>query len=68
MIKNRPANVPQLCANPALHARVCVACTLIFPGAFVSCVNKGAVVLIPKLKVASSILVARSITSSMELR
>jgi len=56
-----PPNVPQLYANQAVHARYAVHAHRFFPSGFVSCENKGALVLIPKLKVAGSIPVARSI-------
>jgi hypothetical protein len=50
-----PQNVPQRYANQALHART------VFPSDFVSIENKGSKIQIPKLDVAGSIPVARSI-------
>jgi len=53
-LTHRPPNVPQRHANQATHAR------RFFRSDFVSVENKGAKIQIPKLKVASSSLVARS--------
>jgi len=58
--KNRPANVPQQSANQALHARYAAHARAFFLSDFVSIENKEAMNKIPKLKVASSSLVARS--------
>src|SRR2546423_10089312 len=52
--------VSQRYASQALHARYSVHADRFFPSGFVSCENKGALIQIPKLKVASSSLVARS--------
>ena len=57
----RPPNVPQRHANQARHARYAVHASTIFLSEFLSIENKGSKVKIPKLKVASSSLVARSI-------
>src|SRR5437870_3568723 len=60
---NRPPNVPQRYANQALHARYALHACIFSQSGLVSIENKGAVSQIPKLKVASSSLVARSISS-----
>ncbi|MFS8085745.1 MAG: hypothetical protein ACMG6H_08960, partial [Acidobacteriota bacterium] len=54
--RKRPAAMRRL----STACMACVACTLIFLSGFVSCENKGAVIVIPKLDVATSIPVARS--------
>jgi hypothetical protein len=59
---HRPPNVPQRHANQARHARYALHARGFFLSDFVSIENKGAKVLIPKLKVASSSLVARAIS------
>ena len=59
MDENRPANVPQRCANQATHARY--ALHAFFLSAFVSIENKGSVILIPKLEVVSSSTIASPI-------
>jgi len=59
--KDRPANVPQLYANQALHARYAAHARTFFLSDFVSIENKGSKIQIPKLDVAGSIPVARSI-------
>jgi len=61
MIENVPQNVPQQYANQAMHARYAAHARTLFLSDFVSIENKGAKVLIPKLDVAGSIPVARSI-------
>src|SRR6266566_2604095 len=58
--EKRPQNVPQLYANQALHARYALHARIFLPSDFVSIENKERVIQIPKLKVASSSLVARS--------
>ena len=58
---HRPPNVPQRYADQAAHARYAVHARTFLLGGFVSIENKGAKVLIPKLDVAGSIPVARSI-------
>ena len=63
MIDNRPPNVPQRYANQALHARYALHARIFLLGGFVSCENKESLGYFPKLKVASSSLVARSISS-----
>src|SRR5215831_10475219 len=60
LICNRPANVPQRHANQATHARYAAHARTFFRSDFVSIENKGSEVQLPKLKVASSSLVARS--------
>ena len=57
---HRPPNVPQRHANQASHARYAAHARTFFLSDFVSIENKGSKILIPKLKVASSSLVARS--------
>src|SRR5215471_3531196 len=57
---HRPANVPQRHANQAMHARYATHARTFFPNDFVSVENKGSKIQLPKLKVASSSLVARS--------
>ena len=57
----RPPNVPQRHANQATHARYAMHAHTFFQSDFVSVGNKGLKIQLPKLKVASSILVARSI-------
>ncbi len=61
MIENRPPNIPQRYANQATHARHAVHARTFFLSDFVSIENKGSKLLIPKLDVAGSIPVARSI-------
>ena len=56
-----PANVPQRHANQAMHARYAVHARTFFRSDFVSVENKESKIQLPKLKVASSSLVARSI-------
>jgi len=51
---------PQRRANQAMHARYAVHASTFFLSDFVSIENKGSKIQIPKLEVASSILVARS--------
>jgi len=58
--ENVPQNVPQLCANQARHARYAAHARTFFVSGFVSIENKGRCIYLPKLKVASSSLVARS--------
>ena len=58
---HRPANVPQRCANQARHARYAVHARTLLLSDFVSIENKGSKIQIPKLDVAGSIPVARSI-------
>jgi len=55
-----PANVPQRHANQAMHARYAAHARTFFPKRFVNIENKGSKIQLPKLKVASSSLVARS--------
>jgi hypothetical protein len=62
MMTHRPANVPQRHANQATHARYAAHARAFFLGDFVSVENKGSKIQLPKLKVASSSLVARSIS------
>jgi len=57
----RPPNVPQRYAHQAMHARDAVHARTFFPQRFVRIENKGSKIQLPKLKVASSSLVARSI-------
>ena len=57
---HRPANVPQRHANQAMHARYAVHARTLFLSDFVSIENKGSKIQIPKLDVAGSIPVARS--------
>jgi len=59
--ENRPANVPQRHAIQALHARYALHARRFFLSGFVSCENKGAEILIPKLEVVGSSPIARSI-------
>jgi hypothetical protein len=59
-VTHDPANVPQRHANQATHARYAVHARTFFLSDFVSVENKGSKIQLPKLKVASSILVARS--------
>jgi hypothetical protein len=63
-VKNRPANVPQRCANQALHARYAQHAHTFFLDVFVSVENKECLIYFPKLDVAGSIPVARSILLS----
>jgi hypothetical protein len=56
-----PQNVHQRHAFQAWHARDAVHACTIFLSGFVSIENKGSKIKIPQQKVASSILVARSI-------
>jgi hypothetical protein len=58
-----PQNVPQLYANQALHARYAAHARAFLLSDFVSIENKGAVIQIPKLDVAGSSPIARSILS-----
>jgi len=60
MMKTVPQNVPQRHANQALHARYALHARTFLLSDFVSIENKGSKIQIPKLKVASSSLVARS--------
>jgi len=60
-VTHRPPNVPQQYAIQALHAQYALHARWFFLDGFVSCENKGPVIQIPKLKVASSSLIARSI-------
>jgi hypothetical protein len=57
---HRPANVPQRHANQAMHARYATHERTFFLSQFVSVENKGSNIQLPKRKVASSSLVARS--------
>jgi len=57
--ENVPQIVPQLCANQAPHARYAAHRTF-FLSDFLSVENKERCIYLPKLKVASSSLVARS--------
>ena len=57
-----PQNVPQRHANHATHARYATYARAFFLSHFVSIENKGSKIYFPKLKVASSSLVARSIS------
>src|SRR5262245_30345429 len=59
-LTHRPANVPQRHANQATHARYAAHARTFFLIDFVSVENKGSKIQLPKLKVASSSLVARS--------
>jgi hypothetical protein len=56
-----PQNVPQRHANQATHARYAAHARTFFLSDFVSIENKGSKIQIPKLDVAGSIPVARSI-------
>src|SRR5262252_6457472 len=56
----RPANVPQRHANQARHARYAAHARRCFLSDFVSIENIGSKIQLPKLKVPSSSLVARS--------
>jgi len=58
---HRPANVPQRHAFQAKHAWYAAHARTFFPQRFVSIENRGSKIQLPKLKVASSSLVARSI-------
>jgi len=60
MVETVPQNVPQRHANQAMHARYAVHARTFFLSDFVSVENKESNILLPKLKVASSSLVARS--------
>src|SRR5262245_27273481 len=59
-LTHRPPNVPQRHANQAMHARYAAHARTFFLSDFVSVENKGSKIQLPKLKVASSSLVARS--------
>ncbi len=61
MAEDRPANVPQLYANRALHARYAQHERTFFLSQFMSVENNDRLSYFPKLKVAGSIPVARSI-------
>jgi hypothetical protein len=58
---HRPANVPQRHANQALHARYATHARAFLWSHFVSVENKERCIYLPKLDVAGSIPVARSI-------
>jgi hypothetical protein len=60
-LTHRPPNVPQRHANHATHARYAAHAHTFFLSDFVTVENKGSKIQLPKLKVASSSLVARSI-------
>ncbi len=59
-MKTVPQTVPQRYANQALHARYAAHARAFFVSGFVSVENKERCIYLPKLKVASSSLVARS--------
>jgi len=60
MVETVPQNVPQRDANQATHARYAAHARTFFLSDFVSIENKGSKIQIPKLDVAGSIPVARS--------
>ena len=64
MTENRPPNVPQRYADQAAHARYAAHASRFLPSDFVSVENKKRCIYLPKLKVAGSIPVARSISLS----
>ena len=64
LVTHRPANVLQRHAFQARHARYATHARIFFLSDFVSVENKGSKIQLPKLKVASSSLVARSILLS----
>ena len=59
--KTVPQNVPQRDANQAMHARYAQHARIFFLSGFVSVENKERCTYLPKLDVAGSIPVARSI-------
>jgi hypothetical protein len=61
MIETVPQNVPQLDADQAAHARYAVHARIFLLSDFVSVENKERCIYLPKLDVAGSIPVARSI-------
>ncbi len=60
-VEKRPPNVPRQYANQAAHARYALHARIFSSGGFVSVENKECLIYFPKLDVAGSIPVARSI-------